>query len=113
MERALRTSASWLLVRDATNMWAEQRLALLGAVSVLGLALRLVTRPGAVGSSVAGVAVVSALDLSQTLKFVVYYSVQVARGPSRVGGARLASSLTFHATCCAGCRRAGRPKLRK
>lgn len=77
LKHAMEENTAWLLARDATNLWVEQRLCLLGSLVVVTLAIQLIFLPGVVSSSVAGVAVIFALNSGTQLRFLVYFMVQV------------------------------------
>mmetsp|Transcript_2532 Transcript_2532/g.7268 ORF Transcript_2532/g.7268 Transcript_2532/m.7268 type:complete len:1279 (+) Transcript_2532:108-3944(+) len=77
LEAAMEQNHSWLLARDASNMWVEQRLCLLGSLVVLTLAIQLIFLQGVVNPSVGGVAVIFALNSGTQLRFLVYFLVQV------------------------------------
>lgn len=76
-ERAVGVNVTWLMTRDVTNLWMEQRLYLLTALLVFTLALQMVLLPGSVSSSFAAVSVIYALQLGFHLKTFVYFLVQV------------------------------------
>jgi len=76
-EDALRVNLSFLVTKDATNLWIEQRLYFLASLVVLALGLLMVSMPGDLGSPMAAVAVVYALQLGFHCKTLVYFLVQV------------------------------------
>lgn len=76
-EEALRVNQAWLITRDATNLWIEQRLCVLGALVVTALGLQMVLLPGSVSPSISAVAVIFALTLGFHLKTLVYFLVQL------------------------------------
>jgi len=76
-EQKLRVNVSWLMLKDCTNLWMEQRLCVVAAFVVATLALQMVLLPGMVSSSIAAVAVIYSLQLGFQLKTFVYFLVQV------------------------------------
>eukprot|EP00927_Polykrikos_kofoidii_P068563 TRINITY_DN6390_c0_g1_i3.p1 TRINITY_DN6390_c0_g1~~TRINITY_DN6390_c0_g1_i3.p1 ORF type:complete len:1314 (-),score=172.02 TRINITY_DN6390_c0_g1_i3:281-4147(-) len=73
---ALQTNFEWMLSKDATNLYIDQRLLLLSALLVGVMAAQMVLIPGHVSDVVGSVALIYALQLGFSLKTTCYFMVQ-------------------------------------
>lgn len=76
-EDALLANVQWLMSKDSSGLWAEQRLALVGAAVVGTLGAQMVLVPDVVNGSLSSIAIIYALQLGFTLKTISYFMVQV------------------------------------
>eukprot|EP00746_Dinoflagellata_sp_MGD_P144534 gnl/MRDRNA2_/MRDRNA2_77248_c0_seq2.p1 gnl/MRDRNA2_/MRDRNA2_77248_c0~~gnl/MRDRNA2_/MRDRNA2_77248_c0_seq2.p1 ORF type:complete len:607 (-),score=109.67 gnl/MRDRNA2_/MRDRNA2_77248_c0_seq2:409-2118(-) len=76
-DKALRSSLEWLMARDSTNLWVDQRLMLFAAIVTGILAVQIVIFPSQVSSSFGLVALIYTIEIRNALKWAVYFAVQV------------------------------------
>uniref|UniRef100_A0A7S4QNI1 ATP-dependent transporter ycf16 n=1 Tax=Alexandrium monilatum TaxID=311494 RepID=A0A7S4QNI1_9DINO len=76
-EDALLTNSQWLMCRDASTLWAEQRLGWSSSVIVGSIAVLMVMMPAEESAAFDSVSVIYVLTLGETLKWVAYFLVQV------------------------------------
>jgi ABC-type multidrug transport system fused ATPase/permease subunit len=77
-QSALSANMEWILARDSSNLWTEQRHGWIGAFVLGTLAVMMLLRPSSGASpALAAVSIIQALLLSQALKTVSNMMVQV------------------------------------
>jgi ABC-type multidrug transport system fused ATPase/permease subunit len=76
-EDALCTNLQWMLSKEVSNNWAQQRLEILASVVVLSLSLLLVLTSGSVSTSIAAASVVFSLSCGESLNFFTSFLVIV------------------------------------
>ena len=67
----------WMLSKEVSNNWAQQRVEVLASAVVLSLSLLLVLMPGRVSTSIAAVSIVFSLSAGESLNFVTSFLVMV------------------------------------
>jgi len=76
-EQALEENLKWLLAKDSSNLWTDQRHCFIGSLLVGTLAVQMVSMPDTESTTLGAVALIYAFQLGFSLKTVSYFLVQV------------------------------------
>lgn len=76
-EDALCINLQWMLSKEVSNNWAQQRLEIIASMVVLSLALLLVLTAGSASTSVAAASIVFSLSCGESLNFFTAFLVTV------------------------------------